>query len=361
MKNIKNSISFSGDGLPNSPQILAENIKNLPNINDIKADSYSIGGIVEDLELKFSKIFNKEKSIFLPTGTLANHLAIRELSGVNSKVIVPEQSHIYQDSGDTLQSLSGINLIPSGLNSPCYELSELEEIINKNNISRVPKKIGCIVLESPVRRQQGKVIPYEQMKLITDFAKSNNIKTHLDGARIYMMSAATKIPIHDYSNLFDTVYCSLWKYFGAPWGAILSGPEKIINDMQHTRRMFGGSIPNSSLNAAIILNGISDFENKVNNAYDQGIILFKMLNDSEKYKIYFNDHHSNVFQMHVDTEDNYNKIRSNLINNNIYLPDLNRETYGIINSENIVDIRINISLLNQPVEEIYNHFMNASS
>ena len=361
MENIKNSISLSGDGLPSSPQILAENINNLPNINDIKADSYSIGGIVEDLELKFSKIFNKEKSIFLPTGTLANHLAIRELSGVNSKVIVPEQSHIYQDSGDTLQSLSGINLIPSGLNSPCYELSELEEIISKNNISRVPKKIGCIVIESPVRRQQGKVIPYEQMKHITDFAKSNNIKTHLDGARIYMMSAATKIPIHNYSSLFDTVYCSLWKYFGAPWGAILSGPEKIIDGMQHTRRMFGGSIPNSSLNAAIILNGISDFENKVNNAYDQGIILFKMLNDSEKYKIYFNDHHSNVFQMHVDTEDNYNKIRSNLINNNIYLPDLNRETYGIINSENIVDIRINISLLNQPIEEIYKHFMNASS
>ena len=65
--------------------------------------------------------------------------------------------------------------------------------------------------------------------------------------------------------------------------------------------------------------------------------------------------------MHVDTEDNYNKIRSNLINNNIYLPDLNRETYGIINSENIVDIRINISLLNQPIEEIYKHFMNASA
>ena len=65
--------------------------------------------------------------------------------------------------------------------------------------------------------------------------------------------------------------------------------------------------------------------------------------------------------MHVDTEDNYNKIRSNLINNNIYLPDLNKETYGIINSENLVDVRINISLLNQPIEEIYKHFMNALS
>ena len=358
---LNKSISFSGDGLPNSPQILADNIQNLPDISSIKPDSYSIGGIVDELEFKFSKIFNKEKSIFLPTGTLANHLAIRELSGMNSKVIVPEQSHIYQDSGDTLQSLSGINLIPSGLNSPCYELNELEEIIFKNNISRVPKNIGCIVIESPVRRQKGKVIPYEQMKLITDFAKSHNIKTHLDGARIYMMSAATKVSIHKYSSLFDTIYCSLWKYFGAPWGAILAGPEEIIDGMHHTRRMFGGSIPNSSLNAAIILNGINNFEDKMNNAYDQGIIFFKMLNDSEKYKIYFNNNHSNVFQMHVDTEDNYNKIRSNLINNNIYLPDLNRETYGIINSENLVDVRINISLLNQPIEEIYKHFMNALS
>ena len=132
--NITNSISFSGDGLPNSPQILANNLKNLPGIDDINPDSYSIGGIVDELELKFSSIFNKEKSIFLPTGTLANHLAIRELAGVNSKVIVPEQSHIYQDSGDTLQSLSGINLIPAGINTPCYDLNELEEIIDKNNI-----------------------------------------------------------------------------------------------------------------------------------------------------------------------------------------------------------------------------------
>ena len=358
--NTTNSISFSGDGLPNSPQILAENIKNLPKIEDINPDSYSIGGIVEELELKFSSIFNKEKSIFLPTGTLANHLAIRELAGVNSKVIVPEQSHIYQDSGDTLQSLSGINLIPAGINAPCYDLNELEEIINKNNISRVPKKIGCIVVESPVRRQQGKVIPYKQIESISNFAKSNFIKSHLDGARIYMMSAATKIPIKKYTDLFDSVYCSLWKYFGAPWGAILSGPEEIIDGMQHTRRMFGGSIPNSSLNAAIILNGINNFEDKMNTAYDQGMILFKMLNDSEKYKIYFNENHSNVFQMHVDSEDNYNNIRLNLINNNIYLPDLNRETYGIINSENLVDIRINISLLNQKIDQTYKHFMNAS-
>ena len=69
---INKSISFSGDGLPNSPQILADNIQNLPDISSIKPDSYSIGGIVDELELKFSKIFNKEKLFVIRNYVLKN-------------------------------------------------------------------------------------------------------------------------------------------------------------------------------------------------------------------------------------------------------------------------------------------------
>ena len=78
MKPDLSSVSFSGDGLPNSPKIIADKINNLDDLNTIKQDVYSVGGIVDDLENKFSKILNKEKSIFLPTGTMANHFAIRE-------------------------------------------------------------------------------------------------------------------------------------------------------------------------------------------------------------------------------------------------------------------------------------------
>ena len=125
------SVSFSGDGLPNSPKIIADKINSLDNLTTIKQDIYSVGGIVDELENKFSKILNKEKSIFLPTGTMANHFAIRELSGSNSKALVQEQSHIYQDSGDTLQTISGINLIPLGLNSSFFTIDEIKNIIHK--------------------------------------------------------------------------------------------------------------------------------------------------------------------------------------------------------------------------------------
>ncbi len=353
------SVSFSGDGLPNSTKIIAELINQLKDLDKIEPDIYSVGGIVEQLETKFSAILNKEKSIFLPTGTMANHFAIRELSGQNSKTIVQEQSHIYQDSGDTLQTLSGISLIPLGLNKPYFNIGELEEIIFKNSISRVPKNIGCISIESPVRRQKGQIIPIENIKILYDFAKSYNIKLHLDAARLYMMSSATKIPIHEYTQYFDTVYCSLWKYFGAPWGAILSGPNKLVENMFNTRRMFGGSIPNSSLNAALILNNLDGFESKMNNAYDQGIDLIKKLNNSEKFNIIINENHSNVFEFQYNDANEYNVFRNKLINNNIFLPDLNSENYGIINSKNFVDIRINISLLNKSNEDIFKVFVES--
>lgn len=353
------SVSFSGDGLPNSTKIIANQISQLNDLDKIEPDVYSVGGIVEILENKFSKILNKDKSIFLPTGTMANHFAIRELSGQNSKTVVQEQSHIYQDSGDTLQTLSGISLIPLGLNKPYFSIDELEEVIFKNSISRVPKKIGCISIESPVRRQKGQIIPIENIEKLYEFAKSNDIKLHLDAARLYMMSSATKIPIQEYTQYFDTVYCSLWKYFGAPWGAILAGPNNLIENMYHTRRMFGGSIPNSSLNAALILKNVEGFESKMNKAYDQGIELIKKLNNSEKFNIYINENHSNVFELEYNNSEEYTNFRNKLINKNIFLPDLNSETYGIINNKNFVDIRINISLLNKSIEDIYKAFVES--
>ena len=65
----------------------------------IAPDSYSLGGVVEELESRFARVPGKERAIFMPTGTLANHLAVRALAGGSSRVIVQEESHFYQDEG----------------------------------------------------------------------------------------------------------------------------------------------------------------------------------------------------------------------------------------------------------------------
>src|SRR3982074_1975869 len=89
-----------------------------------QADYYSNGGAVAELERKFAHLLVKQAAIFVPTGTLANHLAVRKLAGANRRVLVPAESHLYNDSGDCAQTLSGLNLIPLGAGRSTFELAE---------------------------------------------------------------------------------------------------------------------------------------------------------------------------------------------------------------------------------------------
>jgi threonine aldolase len=104
----------------------------------IKTDFYSNGGVVEELENRFAKLMGKESSVFMPTGTLANHMALRRLAGNNRRVILQEQSHIYQDTGDGCQTLSALNLIPLGLNTTEMTLAEIEEVVGKTAKEELP-------------------------------------------------------------------------------------------------------------------------------------------------------------------------------------------------------------------------------
>ncbi len=76
-------------------------------------------------------------------------------------------------------------------------------------------------------------------------AREQGVRTHLDGARLYIASAYTGMTPAEYAEPFDTVYVSLWKYFNSLNGAILAGPKDILDGMFHTRRMFGGALFNA--------------------------------------------------------------------------------------------------------------------
>jgi len=92
---------------------------------------------------------------------------------------------------------------------------------------------------------------WEEAQRVTAFAKSKGIKTHLDGARLFIASAYTGISPAQYSAPFDTVYVSLWKYFNCGIGAILAGPKSVLDGMFHVRRMFGGNLA-VGWNAALV-------------------------------------------------------------------------------------------------------------
>ena len=292
-----NTVIFRGDGEPKPPLTMLQELAAFDQKFTLKEDSYSLGGTVEQLEKKCAEMLGKEAAVFMPTGTLANHLAIRKLCGIKPRAIVQEQSHLYNDSGDCVTRLSHINLIPLAKECPYFTLETLKAAIAQAAGGRVITPIGAVMVESPVRRQSGKIMPFDEMKAVTDYCRDKQIGSHLDGARLYMMSGATGIPPADYAALFDTVYVSLYKYFGAPFGAILAGTAEFTDGLYHDRRMFGGGLASANFAAALALQGIDGFEERFNRAMTQARALFDKINALEGITVERFAHGSNIFPL----------------------------------------------------------------
>ena len=239
------TVHLSGDGLNLDPSEAAAEIVRLCGAEKPVADQYGLTGCVEDVEKYFATLLGKERALFMPTGTLANHLAIRALARDRRRVVVQEMSHIYNDTGDASQILSGLTLMPLAPDKGTFTWADVERVIARTTSGRVPDPLGAIVVESPVRRLSGELFERTEMMRVCAEARRLGIGLHLDGARLFIASAYTGIAPAEYAAPFDTVYVSLWKYFNSLNGAILAGPSALLDGMFNVRRMFGGALWNA--------------------------------------------------------------------------------------------------------------------
>jgi threonine aldolase len=236
------AVHLSGDGIGLSPRAYTALLDALTQKADVGEDNYLLGGEIEQFEQHWAGLLGKEMAVFMPSGTLANQLALRALAGTKRRVIVPEMSHVYNDTGDACQTLSGLTLVPLAPGAATFTRADVEAVLARTASGRVATDVGAILIESPIRRLFGQMFDWEEARRIAAFARERGIGTHLDGARLFIASAYTGISPAEYAAPFDTVYVSLWKYFNSGIGAILAGPKRVLEGMFHVRRMFGGNL-----------------------------------------------------------------------------------------------------------------------
>ena len=244
-------VSFVTDGLDLDTREYASLLHETAQAG-IEADWYSNGGVVAQLEEKFAGLLGKQAAMFVPTGTLANHIAVRGLAGDDRRVLVQAESHLYNDSGDCASLLSGLNLVPLAPGEATMPLEEVREWVERSTHGRVPMKVGVISIETPVRRLDHRMAGFAQLQRVSAYAREQGIRLHLDGARLFNLPQHSGRGVRDYAALFDTVYVSLWKHFNGMSGAILAGDAAFIEGLYHTRRMFGGSLPRAWPGLALV-------------------------------------------------------------------------------------------------------------
>lgn len=288
-------VLLTGDGVGLSTAEYAQLLTKLTT-GDPKADVYLKGGAVEELEGRFAKLLGKERGLFFPTGTLANHVAVRLLAGERRHVLVQEESHLYRDEGDCAQALSGLNLVPLAAGRATIKATEIVEAVERAAAPPYPVPVGAISIESPVRRTRGQAFDFEELKKISAFAREKKIGLHLDGARMYLASAYTGIAPAAYAALFDTVYVSLYKYFNAPFGAILTGPAPLIEAAAVLRHQFGGGVLHAWQSAAVALHYLDGFEERYQRAMRRGEELLGIL-EQKHIRVTRMAAGTNVFQL----------------------------------------------------------------
>ena len=343
-KSDPNAVVFAGDGEPHTPESTIARLNTLLEEGKLSPDNYSDGGTVTELETRMAEGLGKEAAIWMPTGTMANIIGLREHCGTNARVVLQEQSHIYQDEGDALSRLCSINAVPLAPNRPYFTDDELKETFRLSTTGRVLNPVGAVSIESPVRRQAGQITPWDEMIAVTDLCHEEEIPVHLDGARLYMMSAATRIPVKQYTALFDSVYVSSYKYFGAPFGGILAGTSDFIEGLFNDRRMFGGGIPFGYLAAGLSLAGFEGFVEKFAESFAKAEELFESLNEINGIQVRKFEHGSNIFELILDGVDADGLVK-NLVGHGIVLNWPNAEWPVPL-------LHVNSSILRRTNEEI---------
>ena len=296
---MQNAVNFISDGLGLTPSEYAQVLQECTASGSIHLDSYTLGGAVEQVEAKFAELLGKERAIFMPTGTLANHMALREMAGPHRKVIVQAESHIYKDIGDAAQTLSGLNLVPLAPERTTFTLEEVKQAIESFRDERAATRVGVISIESLVRRQDDAMFDGEQMRRISDYARAQEVRMHLDGARLFVEAVHREIAPAQQAALFDTVFVSLSKCFNSASGAILAGSAGFIDDLYHTRRMFGGSLAQAWPQAAVALHYADDFIADYRAAWSAFELLFQHLEQDAAFRVERIPQGTHIVRLHV--------------------------------------------------------------
>src|SRR3954465_4844474 len=173
-------VQFRSDGLGLSPAAYARLLTEIAETRGIAVDDYSRGGVVAELEERMGALLGKETAMFLPTGTLANHLAVRLLTtGRGRRVLVQQESHLWNDEGDCAATLSGLTLVPLAPGRATVALAEIERAVAGAPAMRVAVPVGAISIETPVRRVAGEAFDPAELRAISRFARERGIGLHL--------------------------------------------------------------------------------------------------------------------------------------------------------------------------------------
>ena len=216
---------------------------------EVGDDVYGEDPTVNQLEERAAEILGKEAAIFVPSGTMANLIAVLVHCDRGSEVILGDQSHIYLDEAGGMSACGGIHPRPLP-NQPdgTLELESIEAAIRPDDEHYPITQLIC--LESPHNACGGVPLTLDYLQAVRDLAQEHHLKLHLDGARIFNAAAYFDVDPRQIAQNADSVMFCFSKGLCAPVGSALCGDRAFIQKARRARKLLGGGMRQAGILAA---------------------------------------------------------------------------------------------------------------
>ena len=219
-------------------------------------DQYGEDPTVNRLQQQVAGLFGKEASLWLPSGTMANQVALRVLTRPGDDVIVSRESHaVWHETGGSAAN-AGVQFTEIG-GGGLFTAEQFQAAVKPRGHVIYPPT-SLVEIENTHNRSGGVIFPQDDAQAICAAARERSIATYLDGARLWNVSVATRQPLDKLAAPFDLVGASLSKGLGAPGGSMLAGTRDLIERAVRYRRMLGGAMRQSGIFAAAGLYAIEN-------------------------------------------------------------------------------------------------------
>ncbi|ASK61154.1 low specificity L-threonine aldolase [Virgibacillus phasianinus] len=276
---------------PRNIQVLKDALENVD--GEQESDMYGNGKIIEDFQDKIANYLGKESTVFFPSGTMAQQIALRiwcDDKGIK-KVAYHPLCHMEIHEQDGLKKLHHIEPVL---------LADKDSVIRLEDVVNMESDVACILLELPQREIGGQLPDYQTLERISAYCRNNGIKIHLDGARLFEILPYYQKSAAEVCELFDSVYISIYKGIGGIAGAILAGEKDFTEKSKVWKRRHGGDLISFYPYIVSADYYFDQHADKMNQYYEEAKELAAFFNECGSVSTKPNIPVSNMFHVHFD-------------------------------------------------------------
>ncbi len=264
---------------------------------EVGDDVYGEDPTVNRLEARAAEVFHREASLFVPTGSMGNQIAVRLHTKSGQEVVCESRSHLLDWEMAMVAAFSGCVPRTVAGERGILRWVDIQKAIAPKIYYRA--QTGLVWIENSHNMAGGTVTPLPVLREIWDGARAARLPVHLDGARVFNAATAAGVDVAELTSGFDSVMFCLSKGLGAPVGSMLVGSRELIAEARSVRKALGGGMRQAGILAAAGLIALEEMPQRLGEDHANARLLAEAVARCEGVEIELSGVQTNIVIFHL--------------------------------------------------------------